>query len=344
MTRGWLTLRPSRLRWLLLAGAFVGAQALARKTRPRTLAGKNVLVTGGGRGLGLEIARVLVARGAHVAIVARDAAELERALEALREVAAPQVRLVAEVCDLSQPGSVESVLARVRARLGPIDVLVNNAGVIQVGPLDSMTHADFEHAMRVHYFAPLELMLGVRADMRERGGGRIANVASIGGVVSVPHLLPYSGSKFALVGLSRGMRSELAAEGTLVTTVIPGLMRTGSPRNATFKGDHRAEYAWFKLSDSLPGISISARRAARRIVRALEHGESEIVLGWAAQAAAVASGVAPAFVASVLGVVQRLLPRGRDTTPLRGSESESRLAPRALTFLTDRAAIRSNQT
>jgi len=162
-------------------------------------------------------------------------------------------------------------------------------------------------------------------------------------VVSVPHLLPYSGSKFALVGLSRGMRSELAAEGTLVTTVIPGLMRTGSPRNATFKGEHEKEYAWFKLSDSLPGVSISARRAAWRIVRAIEHGESEIALSWAAQAATVASGLAPGFVAAALAVVQRLLPRGKDPTPFRGSASESKLAPRALTFLTDRAAIRNNQ-
>jgi short-subunit dehydrogenase len=337
-------MRPSRLKWLAVAGAFVAVRALARRTRARRLTGKNVLITGGGRGLGLELARVLVARGAHVALVARDAAELERALETLRSVAAPKVRLVAEVCDLSEPGSVESMLARVRSRLGPVDVLVNDAGVIEVGPLDSMTHADFEHAMRVHYFAPLELMLGVRAEMRERGGGRIANVASIGGVVSVPHLLPYSGSKFALVGLSRGMRSELAAEGTLVTTVIPGLMRTGSPRQATFKGDHRAEYAWFKLSDSLPGISVSARRAARRIVRAIERGESELVLGGAAQAATVASGVAPALVASVLGLVQRLLPHGGDTTPRRGAESESKLVPHALTFLTDRAALRNNET
>jgi short-subunit dehydrogenase len=312
MAIGWLAPRPSRGLLLVAAGALLGARALARRARCLPLAGKNVLVSGGSRGLGLEIARVLVARGARVAIVAREAEELDRAVQILREGAAPEAVVVAEACDISESGAVATLLERVRTRLGPIDALVNNAGLIEVGPLDSMTVADFERAMSLHYFAPLELMLGVRPDMRARGGGRIANVASIGGVISLPHLLPYSGSKFALVGLSRGMRSELSGEGIFVTTVVPGLMRTGSPRNATFKGEHQKEYAWFKLADSLPGISISSRRAARRIVNALEYGESEVVLGRAAQAAALAAGVAPGFVAAVLRLVQRLLPSGHD--------------------------------
>ncbi|HEY3495310.1 MAG TPA: SDR family oxidoreductase, partial [Polyangiaceae bacterium] len=334
--------RPTIMVAAHLVFGHVLAAALRRRRR-QSLAGKNVLLTGGSRGLGLEMARVLVAKGAHVALVARDAAALERAAALLRERARPGTRIFAETCDVSEPGAIATLLDRVRARLGPVDVLVNDAGVIQVGPLDSMRLEDFERAMRVHYFAPLELMLGVREDMRARGGGRIVNVASIGGVISVPHLLPYSGSKFALVGLSRGMRAELAADGIVVTTVVPGLMRTGSPRNALFKGEHRKEYAWFKLADSLPIASMSSRRAARRIVRALESGEPEIVLGWAARAAALASGLAPGLVASALGLVHRLLPSGDDPTERRGSECESNLVPRALTVLTDRAAIRNNE-
>lgn len=335
--------RSSRFPWLVLAGAVLGFRALARLRGRYALAGKNALVTGGSRGLGLEIARVLVARGAHVCIAARDGAELARAVELLRQHARTSVRIIAEACDLNDAEAVATLVPRVRERLGPVDVLVNNAGLIQVGPLDSMTHADFEEAMRVHYFAPLELMLSARADMRARGGGRIANVSSIGGVVSVPHLLPYSASKFALVGLSRGMRSELAADGTRVTTVVPGLMRTGSPLRASFKGAHEKEYAWFKLSDSLPGVSISSHRAALRIVRALEYGESEVVLGWAAQAAAFASSTAPRLLASVLAALHRLLPEGDDPTRFSGKESESNLVPRALTFLTERAATLNNE-
>ncbi|HEY3493870.1 MAG TPA: SDR family NAD(P)-dependent oxidoreductase [Polyangiaceae bacterium] len=334
--------RPSTMVAAHLVFGRVLAAVLGRRRR-QSLAGKNVLLTGGSRGLGLEIARVLVAKGAHVALVARDAEALERAAALLRQRARPGVRIFVEACDVTEPGAIGPLLDRLRAGLGLVDVLVNNAGVIQVGPLDSMRVQDFEQATRIHYFAPLELMLGVRADMRARGGGRIANVASIGGAVSVPHLLPYSGSKFALVGLSRGMRTELAADGIVVTTVLPGLMRTGSPRNASFKGEHRKEYAWFKLADSLPIASISSQRAARRIVRALEYGESEVVLGWAAQAAALASGVAPGLVASALGLVHRLLPSGDDPTELRGYECESNLVPRGLTLLTDRAAIRNNE-
>src|SRR5204863_2590958 len=120
--------------------------------------------------------------------------------------------------------------------------------------------------------------LDVMPDMRARREGRIVNISSIGGKVSVPHLLPYSASKFALVGLSEGLRAELAKDGIVVTTVCPGLMRTGSPRNAQFKGQHRAEYAWFTLSDSMPFFSQSAERAARQILSACRHGEAEVVL------------------------------------------------------------------
>jgi NAD(P)-dependent dehydrogenase (short-subunit alcohol dehydrogenase family) len=329
--------------WWLAAGALWGARTLVRRRGRLVLAGKNALVTGGSRGLGLEIARLLVQKGAHVALVARDAEELERARTLLSERAPAGARIVTETCDLRVAASIEAMLVRVKARLGPIDVLVNNAGMIQVGPLDSMSRVDFEEAMQLHYYAPLELMLRVRAAMRRLGSGRIVNVASVGGVVSVPHLLPYAGSKFALVGLSRGMASELAPDGIRVTTVVPGLMRTGSPRKAYFKGDHEKEYAWFKLADSLPGLSVSARYAARRIVRAIEYGDPEVVLGLPARLAELATGVVPEAVAMVLAIVQRLLPKGNDHARFTGAESESKLVPRVLTLLTDRAAVRNNE-
>src|SRR5262249_29078614 len=144
---------------------------------------------------------------------------------------------------------------------------VNNAGIIQVGPMETMTLADYQEAMRVHYWGPLYTALAVLPQMKQRRAGRIVNITSIGGKVAVPHLLPYVGSKFALVGLSEGLRAELMKDGILVTTVVPGLMRTGSPRNAFFKGQNEAEYAWFKIGDSIPVLTTSAERAARRIVR-----------------------------------------------------------------------------
>ena len=329
--------------WWFAAGAALGVRAFLRYRRRLTFAGKNALVTGGSRGLGLEIARLLLAKGAHVAIVARDRDELERARQLLVEEAPNGARVVAEACDLQDIASIEPLLERLSARLGPIDILVNNAGTIEVGPLGSMTRADFERAMKLHYFAPLELMLRVRESMRELGGGRIANVASVGGVVAVPHLLPYSGSKFALVGLSRGMATELATDGILVTTVVPGLMRTGSPRNAHFKGDHAKEYAWFKLADSLPGLSVSSRLAARRVVRGIEQGERDVTIGLPARLAELATGVLPSVVAASLALVHRWLPAGTDPNLLTGAESEAHLVPPLLTVLTERAAVRNNE-
>jgi short-subunit dehydrogenase len=120
--------------------------------------------------------------------------------------------------------------------------------------------------------------------MRRRGFGRIVNIASIGGEAAVPHLVPYCVGKFALVGLSDGLRAELAQEGILVTTVSPGLMRTGSHLKALFKGRHRQEYGWFASAASAPVLSVSAEHAARIIVRACERGAAKVVIGLPARA------------------------------------------------------------
>src|SRR5204863_2185868 len=161
---------------------------------------------------------------------------------------------------------------------GAIDVLVDNAGIIQVGPLETMTQEDFRRAMNTHFWGPLNTTLAVLPEMRRRKTGRIVNISSIGGKISIPHLVPYSASKFALVGLSEGLRAELAKDGISVTTVCPGLMTTGSPRNAFFKGQNQAEYAWFSISDALPGVAMNAEAAARAIIRACKRGDAEIVL------------------------------------------------------------------
>jgi short-subunit dehydrogenase len=308
------------------------------------LQGKNALITGGSRGLGLEIARILVGRGANVALIARDAEEVERGLADLRDgQASESSRLVGQVCDLLDPDSIAQMIDAVRAELGPIDVLVNNAGTIQVGPLDAMTLDDFDAAMKLHWAAPLRLSLWLRDDMRERGGGRIANVASIGGIVSVPHLLPYSASKFALMGLSLGLRNELARDNIYVSTIAPGLMRTGSPRHATFKGDHEKEYAWFKISDSLPILSVSSRRAAERIVKAIEAGEPHVVIGLPAKVAMLASALAPEVLSRAMTLANTLLSNRPDPDPRQGYESESAATRSGVTVLTDRAAVRNNE-
>jgi short-subunit dehydrogenase len=230
--------------------------------------------------------------------------------------------------------------------LGPIDVLINNAGIIQVGPAELMTIEDYEEAMRVHFWGPLYTTLATLPNMRQRRWGRIVNVSSIGGKVSVPHLIPYNVSKFALVGFSEGLRTELAKDNILVTTVCPGLMRTGSPHHALFKGQHRAEFTWFSLGDALPGLSMSAERAARQILQACQRGEAEVVLSLPAKLATTFHALFPGLTADLLGLANTFLlpgPGGIGTTRVQGSDSHSPLSPSWLTTLSDRAAQRNNE-
>lgn len=293
--------------------AAVYAKLRARR-RDLPLHDATVLITGGSRGLGLALARVFAKKGSRVALIARDATELDGAAAMLRPFAA-ELRTV--VCDIRDPQQVASAVKNVETALGPIDVLINNAGVITVGPHEAMRKEDFAEAMNTHFWGPFNVIESVLPSMRRRGRGRIVNIASIGGKVSVPHLLPYSASKFALVGLSDGLRAELARDGIAVTTVCPGLMRTGSPPYAHIKGNRRAEYAWFSISDALPGLSMSVTRAARRIVAACEMGERELVLGLPAKIATQAHTLAPDLMGAALEFVARMLPK-----PTVGGESE----------------------
>jgi short-subunit dehydrogenase len=330
---------------LLAAGAGLAswlAYRLYKRSTAYSFSGKTVFITGGTRGLGMVIARQLAREGADLAVCARDPEEVERARDILSQFGG---RVLARTCDLRFRDRVHEFMDEIRSNLGEIDVLINNAGVICVGPVETMTLEDFHEAMACNYFAAVHTILEVLPQMRQRRQGRIVNVTSIGGKVSVPHLLPYCGSKFALVGLSEGLRAELAKDGIVVTTICPFLMRTGSPRNASFKSQHRQEYAWFTISDSIPGIAMSAERAARKIVNACRYGDAEVVLALPGKLAALANGIAPGLVSDINGWVNRLLPAegGIGKQVALGSESESSLAPSWLTTLTERAARENNE-
>ena len=221
------------------------------------------LVAGGSRGLGLLIARELGRRGFQPVLWARDAAELDRAVLALKD---DGIDAAAMVCDVSDHELVEQQVGRIEDELGPIEVAVHVAGVIQVGPLSSLTRQHFEQAIDIMQWGPINLALAVVPGMRARGRGRFGTIASIGGLVSVPHLLPYSTAKFGAVGFTNGLRAELAGTGVTATTVAPGLMRTGSHLKAEFTGDAAAEYAWFAPGASMPFVSMDAERAAAKIV------------------------------------------------------------------------------
>jgi NAD(P)-dependent dehydrogenase (short-subunit alcohol dehydrogenase family) len=250
------------------------------------------------------------------------------------------------VCDVTHVASIETAVERVLRTHGRIDVLVNNAGVIQVGPAERMTLADYERGMATHFWGPFHTMNAVIPAMRTQRGGHIVNIASLGGMVAIPHLAPYCASKFALVGLSDALRAELAKDRIRITTVCPGLMRTGSHLNVEVKGRHAQEFAWLSISAGAPFVSMDARRATKRIVRACRFGDPALHLGLPARALIVANAVAPSAFGTAMKAVARLLPRspgGEEEEAKRGYESRSRLAPSFLTRLADRAAARNNE-
>lgn len=326
-----------------LFGVGVGAVLRLRSLPSRySFRGRSVVITGGSRGLGLVIARKLAREGARTALLARDPAELERA-EA-------ELRLLSEVmvvpCDVRSEEQVRAAIHQVVTKFGRLDGLINNAGIIQVGPLENMTLGDFNEAMAVHLYGPLYCALAALPHLKAAGGGRIVNVASIGGKVSVPHLLPYCASKFALVGLSEGLRAELRKDNILVTTVCPGLMRTGSTRHAQFKGQHRREHAWFAIADSLPLLSMNAETAAERIVEGCRRGAARVTLGVHTKGAILANELFPGATGALMALTNRLLPKGNPEDGFGsqpGHESGSALVPSWVTRLSDEAARANNQ-
>jgi NAD(P)-dependent dehydrogenase (short-subunit alcohol dehydrogenase family) len=331
-----------------LGAVGVGALLVARALRARRdydFNGKSVLITGGSRGLGLVMARELAGLGAKLTLVARDEAELQRASEDIR-TREPFAEILTSVTDVRKRDDGERAIAQAVERFGAIDVLINNAGIIQVGPVDHMKVGDYEDAMNTHFWGPLYLSLAAVPHMRRQGGGRIVNISSIGGKMAVPHLVPYCASKFALTGLSDGLRIELLRHGIHVTTVCPGLMRTGSPVNAMFKGKRPQEYAWFAISDSLPLASINAERAARQIIAACRRGDAELIITVQARMAVLARAVAPELFQDAMAIMTRLLPapsQADGDVARSGRESESAWAPSPLTLPTYKAAEKNNE-
>ncbi|MGH3401410.1 MAG: SDR family NAD(P)-dependent oxidoreductase [Streptosporangiaceae bacterium] len=211
-------------------------------------------------------------------------------------------------CDLAEEDAAQHLIDAALRHFGQIDILVNNAGVIRVGPLASAGPPDFEAALGIMTMAPVRATYAALPHMRARQHGRIVNISSIGGKVSVPHLLPYSVAKFGAVAFSEGLRAELGSGPVTVTTVVPGLMRTGSQERAEFGGRREAEYTWFALAASLPLLSMDAEQAGRQIVAAITQRRAEVILTPAGQLVARSAAIAPSLTAAALHLATALLP------------------------------------
>lgn len=270
---------------------------------------KTAYITGGSRGLGLSLAWNLLERGADVALIARDNEELFRAHELLTK-SFPNARILLGKCDITDTNQLQQSWKTASEYLNGIDILINNAGAILVGPFEATDRSDYEAQMRLHLYASIETTKLAVEHFKARGGGKILNICSLGGKIGVPHMSAYDASKFALAGFAQGVRPELALDNITMTTAFPTLMRTGSPIQAVFKGDHEKEFKIFETIDNLPWISISADEAAKQILDAVAEGRSEITLSVIAKARMALNYFFPEILNAITDFVTGLLPRG----------------------------------
>ncbi len=282
----------------IVAAAAAAAYALTStpvKRRP----GQVVLITGGSRGLGLALAERYGRADARLILVARDYDQLVTArytLLARKAVQYPDDVLLLHA-DLTDAAQATTVIEQAINHFGRIDVLINNAGIIEVGPVEDQPIAAYRRAMATNFFAALYTTHAALPHLLRRrpetGDAAIVNIASVGGKFAMPHLLPYVASKFALVGFSEGLHAELRHKRIRVTTVCPGLMRTGGEVNAQYTGQTLKEKRWFTLAAKTPVIAASVTHAANKIYNAVAGGRAEITISPQAWLAARAAGLAP---------------------------------------------------
>jgi short-subunit dehydrogenase len=266
---------------------------------PYTAPRKVVLITGGSRGLGFAIARRYARSGARLALAARTPNQLATAREQLLALypghAEEDILLLP--ADLTDPTQAAAIVRDTIAHFGHLDILVNNAGIITVGPVDNQSLATYTDAMQTNFFAALYTIDAALPHLLSRAATghtpAIVNISSVGGKIAVPHMLPYTASKFALAGFSEGLHAELRGRGIRVTTVCPGLMRSGGEAHAQFTGNLSKEQRWFNLSAKTPIVATSVTHAANKIFHAVAAGRAEITITPQAWLAARFAGLAP---------------------------------------------------
>jgi NAD(P)-dependent dehydrogenase (short-subunit alcohol dehydrogenase family) len=330
---------PGLLASLAFGAAAFGFAVAQRYRRRYTFENKVVIVTGGSRGLGLVLARELAARGASLGLMARDALELARARRTIDSDSLVQLL----PSDVTDPAQVEQSFSTMMRRFGRIDMVINNAGQILSAPFDDTTNEDFKAMLDVHFWGTLNVTRAALPHLARHGEGRIINVCSIGGRVPIPHLSAYCVSKFAQAGLSGVMAEELRARGIGVTTVLPGLMRTGSHLQAWFKGERATEFAVFSLAGGSPGTSMSAERAARMILTAAAGGKADVVIPFSYRQFSKIAAIAPNATISAFAAVNSLLPGPRTRFAAQGKHMPLPKLVRGVAALNQRAAAKNNQ-
>jgi NAD(P)-dependent dehydrogenase (short-subunit alcohol dehydrogenase family) len=242
---------------------------------PIHLEGQVAFVTGGGRGLGRAFAETLAAAGAAVAVVARSASQVE---ETAADIVARGGSALALAVDVSDPAAVERAVQSVERELGPVDLLVNNAGV--TGPIGPITETDPEQwwrCLEINLRGPFLCARGVLAGMIARGRGRIINVASGAGALPVPYLCAYVTSKAALIRFTENLALETREQGIRVFAIHPGTVRTAMVTEGIDSPAGRQWLPWFR--DAVEqGQHVPPERAARLVLQ-LASGRADALTG-----------------------------------------------------------------
>src|SRR5688572_6088876 len=331
------TFPSSRLLATVALGAGAFGLAVAARYRARyNFENKVAVITGGSRGLGLVLARELASRGASLGLMARDAIELARARRTINSDSLVQLL----PADVTNPAQVEQAFSTMIRQFGRIDVVINNAGQILSAPFDDTTPDDFKAMLDVHFWGTLNVSRAALPHLARHGDGRIVNICSIGARIPIPHLSAYCASKYAQAGLSAVMAEELRSKGIRVTTVLPGLMRTGSHLQAWFKGQRATEFALFSLLGGSPGTSMSAERAARLILDAAARGRADAVIPFTVRQIAKLSAAFPNATVASLASVNAMIPEGRARVATQGRQLRLPGVVRGVTALNERAADR----
>ncbi|MGZ3768768.1 MAG: SDR family NAD(P)-dependent oxidoreductase [Bdellovibrio sp.] len=324
------------------AGLFVAYTLVKNVVRKISFKNKVVLVAGGSRGLGFILAKQLIKEGAAITLLARNIDELQDAKNILQQLT-PNAKVMVIPCDCRDRIQVKTAIEETVEHFGCINAVVNCLGVVTTAPIENTTEMDFAESMDTHFWAPYFIIEEALPYLKKETGSRIINIGSIGGIIPIPHLASYCAGKYALEGYSKTLRAELMKYDIHVTTVSPGLMRTGSMGQAHFKGQAQKEYAWFSISSSLPFITVNAERAAKKIIRASMYGKAELVISWPAKLAVQFKSLFPETFADIITFVNTLLPAPGTDEKIKGMEAHSSASTSVFTKLTEKSARRYNE-
>ena len=230
------------------------------------LRGANAIVTGASRGIGVHIARALAESGVNLALTARSAAELETIRA---EMAGLGVSAAAIPCDVADPDARAALVERAESEIGPIDIVINNAGIETVGHFHTMTSDDLIRVLDVNLIAPVMLTRALLPGMIDRGRGHVVNMSSGAGKVGLPYAASYSASKHALVGLTHALRAEYHGSPVGFSVVCPAFVSDTGMYDRWERGGVKAP--WF-VGRSTP------QKVAKVVVSCVRRDRAEVLV------------------------------------------------------------------